>query len=166
MTKPSTTAGIDTGKLFLDVALNTSDLTLKAQNTPQGWREIARFLKHNKVRRAGIEASGGYEQGVVAHLRDQGVTVLLLQPMQVKPSPATSSSAPRTTASTHASSPSAPPASKPGKAPTNAWKSWLEPSPSSSVEEDIVRFQGRLEHTREPRLAQVSARISLPSNSA
>ena len=32
----------------------------------------------------GIEASGGYERGVVGHLRDKGFVVLVLQPIQVK----------------------------------------------------------------------------------
>jgi transposase len=36
------------------------------------------------VSRVGIEASGGYEGGVVAALRKAGFTVLVLQPMQVK----------------------------------------------------------------------------------
>ncbi len=155
MTKPSTTAGIDTGKLFLDVALNTSDLTLKAQNTPQGWREIARFLKHNKVRRAGIEASGGYEQGVVAHLRDQGVTVLLLQPMQVKAfaryklKRAKNDRLDARLIAECAASLEA------RKSPDKRLEKLARTLTFiEQIEEDIVRFQGRLEHTREPRLAR------------
>src|SRR6185436_19836714 len=34
--------------------------------------------------RIGIEATGGYERGVVRELRAAGFTVLVLQPMQVK----------------------------------------------------------------------------------
>ena len=34
--------------------------------------------------RVGIEATGGYERGVVEHLRAAGFTVLMLQPLQVK----------------------------------------------------------------------------------
>ena len=51
MHQSTTTAGIDTGKHTLDVALDTSGLTLKADNTPKGWRQIARFLKVNNVHR-------------------------------------------------------------------------------------------------------------------
>jgi transposase len=36
------------------------------------------------VTRVGIEASGGYERGVIGHLQEHGFAVLLLQPMQVK----------------------------------------------------------------------------------
>ena len=36
------------------------------------------------VSRVGIEATGGYERGVTRHLQDQGFTVLVLQPAQVR----------------------------------------------------------------------------------
>ena len=36
------------------------------------------------VGRVGIAATGGYERGVVAHLRAAGFTVLVLQPIQVR----------------------------------------------------------------------------------
>ena len=36
------------------------------------------------VGRVGIEATGGYERGVVAHLRGVGIAVLVLQPIQVR----------------------------------------------------------------------------------
>jgi transposase len=38
----------------------------------------------SRLARIGIEASGGYERGVVGYLRDKGFTVLVLQPIQVK----------------------------------------------------------------------------------
>ena len=41
-------------------------------------------LSKEDVTRVGIEATGGYERGVVRHLRLAGFTVLVLQPMQVK----------------------------------------------------------------------------------
>jgi len=36
------------------------------------------------VTRIGIEATGGYERGVVEHLRAAGFAVLVLQPIQVR----------------------------------------------------------------------------------
>jgi len=36
------------------------------------------------VTRVGIEATGWYERGVVAYLRQAGLTVVVLQPLQVK----------------------------------------------------------------------------------
>jgi transposase len=44
---------------------------------------VAKLAKAG-VARVGIEATGGYERGVVAHLRAAGFTVLVLQPIQVK----------------------------------------------------------------------------------
>jgi transposase len=40
-------------------------------------------LAKAEVGRVGIEATGGYERGVVRHLREAGFTVLVLQPIQV-----------------------------------------------------------------------------------
>jgi transposase len=53
-------------------------------NTPTGWRQLAAGLSRIGVGRVGIEASGGYERGVVGYLRAKGFTVLVLQPIQVK----------------------------------------------------------------------------------
>jgi transposase len=49
-----------------------------------GWRELTVKLVEAGVGRVGIEATGGYERGVVEHLRAADLTVLVLQPMQVK----------------------------------------------------------------------------------
>lgn len=45
---------------------------------------MAARLAEAGVSRVGIEATGGYERGVVSHLRAAGFTVLILQPVQVK----------------------------------------------------------------------------------
>jgi len=77
-------AGIDTGKRKLDVALDGSSEQRQVENTPEGYMVLVEWLQHQKVKRVGIEASGGYESGVVGYLRDKGLTVLVLQPIQVK----------------------------------------------------------------------------------
>ena len=84
MTHPITTAGIDTSKAKLDIAVTGSHKRWQVENTLPGWRRLATLFKEHGLTRAGIEATGGYEQGVVTHLRDQGISVLLLQPVQVK----------------------------------------------------------------------------------
>jgi len=85
MTQTNTlTAGIDTSKAKLDVAVEGSGECWQAANTPQGWRRLAAALVKLGVGRVGIEATGGYERGVVAHLRAAGITVLVLQPAQVR----------------------------------------------------------------------------------
>jgi transposase len=76
------TAGIDTAKDKLDVVVRGR--RLQVANASSGWRRLATVLGEAGVERVGIEATGGYERGVVAHLRSAGFTVLVLQPVQVK----------------------------------------------------------------------------------
>jgi transposase len=45
---------------------------------------LAAELSKSGIVRIGIEATGGYERGVVGHLRNKGFTVLVLQPIQVR----------------------------------------------------------------------------------
>lgn len=85
MTQTSTkTAGIDTSKSKLDVAVHGRTGHWQVANALAGWRVLAARLTEAGVSRVGIEATGGYERGVVGHLRAAGFTVLILQPVQVK----------------------------------------------------------------------------------
>jgi len=77
-------AGIDTGKSKLDVALEGSSEQLQVENTAQGHKVLLAWLRRHKVKRVGIEASGGYEQPVVAELRRQRFVVVVFQPAQVR----------------------------------------------------------------------------------
>jgi transposase len=45
---------------------------------------LSAWLRAHLVERVGIEASGGYEQEVVAHLRREGFVVIVFQPAQVR----------------------------------------------------------------------------------
>lgn len=85
MTQTTTlTAGIDTSKDKLDIAIHGSTTCWQVENTAIGWRQVAERLAEAGVTRVGIEATGGYERGIVRYLRDKGFTVLVLQPAQVK----------------------------------------------------------------------------------
>lgn len=77
-------AGIDTGKRKLDVALDGSAGQLQVANTMEGHSKVSAWLRRHEVRRIGIEASGGYEQSVVAKLRRDGFVVVVFQPAQVR----------------------------------------------------------------------------------
>lgn len=77
-------AGIDTGKRKLDVALDGSTARLQVDNTPEGHARLSTWLRHHGVERVGIEATGGYEQGIVAKLRRDGFVVVVFQPAQVR----------------------------------------------------------------------------------
>ena len=80
----TTTAGIDTSKAKLDVAVHGRTERWQVENARHGWRRLAAELFEAGVVRVGIEATGGYERGVVGHLREKGFSVLVLQPIQVK----------------------------------------------------------------------------------
>ena len=77
-------AGIDTGKRKLDVALNKGLAALQMDNTADGHSALSAWLRKHRVKRVGIEASGGYEQAVVSHLRGDGFVVIVFQPAQVR----------------------------------------------------------------------------------
>jgi transposase len=79
-----TTAGIDTSKAKLDIAVHDRTERWQVANTLSGWRVLAANLAKAGVTRVGIEATGGYERGVVEHLQTAGFTVLVMQPIQVK----------------------------------------------------------------------------------
>jgi transposase len=78
------TAGIDTSKAKLDIAIHGQAECWQVPNARSGWRQLAEDLTKAGVVRVGIEASGGYERGVVRYLREKGFAVLLLQPIQVR----------------------------------------------------------------------------------
>src|SRR5713101_2433091 len=77
-------AGIDTSKRKLDVALDKHPEQLQVDNTADGHGALSAWLRRHRVKRVGIEASGGYEQAVVAQLRRDGFVVIVFQPAQVR----------------------------------------------------------------------------------
>ena len=66
------------------MAIHGRSAVMHVPNTTIGWKQLADTLKAVEVQRVGIEATGGYEGGVMGHLRRQGIAVTLLQPGQVK----------------------------------------------------------------------------------
>jgi transposase len=79
-----TTAGIDISKAKLDIAIHGLAGCWQVGNTSHGWRRLAADLARANVERVGVEATGGYERGVVRYLREKGFVVLLLQPVQIR----------------------------------------------------------------------------------
>lgn len=77
-------AGIDTSKRKLDVAIEGRREQLQVKNTPEGHATLLAWLRQHRVRRIGIEASGGYEQPVVVELRRKRFVVVVFQPAQVR----------------------------------------------------------------------------------
>lgn len=77
-------AGIDTGKRKLDIALEASGERLEVDNNSAGHQAAVDWLRRHRVKRVGIEASGGYEREIVAELRRNGLVVVVFQPGQVR----------------------------------------------------------------------------------
>src|SRR6195952_6093354 len=152
-----TTAGIDTSKAKLDIAVHDRTERWQVANTLSGWRVLAANLAKTGVTRVGIEATGGYERGVVEHLRAAGFTVLVLQPIQVKAfgrvhlrrAKNDALDAELIAACTSAiDQPRIAP--DPRLADLAGYLTFLE-----QLEEDIARFKTRLEHIDEPELRRL-----------
>jgi transposase len=77
-------AGIDTAKHKLDVAIDGSREHLQVNNNPDDHRALSAWLRQHRVKRVGIEASGGYERAAVETLRRDRFVVILFQPAEVR----------------------------------------------------------------------------------
>jgi transposase len=152
-------AGIDTAKAKLDVAILGSPDPFTVANDRAGWRRLIAALAEAGVGRVGIEATGGYERGVVAALRAAGFTVLLFQPLQVKAYArlhlrrAKNDRLDATLIAACAAALEPPPLAPDPRMPAFAEAlTFIE-----QIEEDIVRLKTRREHHRDPRLQRIAA---------
>ena len=152
-----TTAGIDTSKLKLDIAVHGRTERWQVANALPGWRTLAANLAKAGVTRVGIEATGGYERGVVQHLRAAGLVVLVLQPVQVKAYARmhlrrAKNDALDAVLIAACAAAVDPPRIAPDPRLTElaGLLTFIE-----QIEEDIARFKVRLEHVDEPRLRRI-----------
>jgi len=67
--------GIDVCKERLDVALYPQGSRFSVSNDAAGWRELCRRLRPIGARAIGVEASGGYERGVIGALLEAELPV-------------------------------------------------------------------------------------------
>lgn len=152
-----TTAGIDTAKSKLDIAIHRQSRRWQVKNDLAGWQALAEALTKAGVERVGIEATGAYERGVVAHLRKAGFTVLVLQPAQVKAYARFRLRRAKNDAID---------AALIAACTANLDKPLVEPDDRltqladlltfiEQIEEDITRWKVRLEHIHEPRLREL-----------
>lgn len=157
------TAGIDTGKDRLDVAVHGKGAPFTVENTPAGWQSLADRLSHDGVQRIGIEASGSYERGVARHLQAAGFMVVVLQPLQVRAfaklhlrrAKSDRIDAVLIAACTDVLNPTQTKAADPRLDGLCDQLTFIE-----QVEADVARLKARLEHIRDPRLrAMVTADI-------
>jgi Transposase and inactivated derivatives len=76
--------GIDVSKVRLDTHIHPADISRDFPNTEEGWNALGDWLLHLKPDRIGLEASGGYERGVLFFLLGQGFNVVRFDPFQVR----------------------------------------------------------------------------------
>ena len=151
------TAGIDTSKLKLDIAVHGRTACWQVTNALPGWRSLVVNLIKAGVARVGIEATGGYERGVVEHLRAAGFVVLVLQPGQVKAYARVHLRRAKNDAlDAVLIAACAAPIEAPRIAPDPRLVELAEDLTFlEQAEEDIARFKTRLEHVSEPRLRRI-----------
>lgn len=77
-------AGVDVSKARLDVVLWPQGESFSVDNDAAGWRILRQRLQAAGAWRLGLEASGGYERGVLGAVIDSGLDVVMLQPLQVR----------------------------------------------------------------------------------
>ncbi len=76
--------GIDVSKARLDVAVHGQKAPASFTNDKAGWRKLRTFLKRFTQPCVLIEATGGYEQGVLTTLSEDGIWVCRINPRQVR----------------------------------------------------------------------------------
>jgi transposase len=79
---PRPNTGIDVSKQHLDVCLGAMDL--RVNNDASGWDELIAKFKAEDVDLVVIEATGGYERGVVCALQGAGVAVARVNARQAR----------------------------------------------------------------------------------
>jgi transposase len=76
--------GIDVGSARLDVHVLPDDIAFAVDNTLEGWEQLAKRLGSLVVAKICLEATGGYETGVLDHLHASGFTLCRINPVEVK----------------------------------------------------------------------------------
>ncbi len=76
--------GIDVSKADLEVAAWPSGERLQVSNDREGHGDLVRWLRRLRVVAVGLEASGGYERGVIRALLKAKLVVRRLNPLRVR----------------------------------------------------------------------------------
>jgi transposase len=75
-------AGIDVSKQYLDVCCG--EVSQRLANDAHGWDELTAIMRSAQVDLVVLEATGGYERGVVCALQDAGIAVARVNPRQAR----------------------------------------------------------------------------------
>src|SRR5215472_8014776 len=76
--------GIDVSKDRLDIMILPEERCFSVNNDPAGWAEVIERLGNASTAAIGIEASGGYERGVIRALLAAGLSVLQINPFKLR----------------------------------------------------------------------------------
>jgi transposase len=84
MTQKTRLVGLDVAKNKVDACIRSASLRLSTPSTPEGQAELVAWLRANRVGRAVMEASGGYERGWAQALRAAGLAVQIVDPKRIR----------------------------------------------------------------------------------
>jgi transposase len=76
--------GIDVSKDRLDVMILPEGPCYSVSNDPAGWSELVEQLHRASIAAIGIEASGGYERGVMRALLAAGIPIRQINPFKLR----------------------------------------------------------------------------------
>ena len=76
--------GIDVSKDRLDVMISPEEQSFSVSNDAAGWAELVERLRSFSIAAIGIEASGGYERGVMRALLAAGMSVRQVNPFKLR----------------------------------------------------------------------------------
>jgi len=76
--------GIDVSKDWLDIAQLETGARWRLANDAPGWSQLVERLKRHSQALIGLEASGGYEQGVMRALLRAGLQVRRINPLRLR----------------------------------------------------------------------------------
>ena len=76
--------GLDVAKSKVDACIRSAGLRFAAQSTPEGEAELILWVQANRIGRAVMEASGGYERRWAEVLRTAGVEVVIVDPKRIR----------------------------------------------------------------------------------
>ncbi|HME83491.1 MAG TPA: transposase, partial [Roseiarcus sp.] len=84
MPEKTRVVGLDVAKSKVDACIRSMGLRLSRPSTAEGEVELLAWVRANRVGRAVMEASGGYERGWAEALRAAGVEVRIVDPKRVR----------------------------------------------------------------------------------
>jgi len=76
--------GLDVAKSKIDACIHSMGLRLSVPSTPEGEAKLVAWLRANRVGRAVMEASGGYERSWAEALRAAGLKVRIVDPKRIR----------------------------------------------------------------------------------